>query len=370
MKKTISALLALALLSAPVAFADIIPEGEKYVDSCAYFNNTADFLDEFGIFTQEYTVNDEATPYDRLIANECFSKSYKFDTFEVYGVGIDSLPDVFDNDTIDLREFEGAYKTNIYPTNGAFLEEETSPIDRYEYEYKILGMDYENKILNIEFAGTHVYYTDGRDPDFFFEETDEVTYVFSDVSSDSTYYNALTYLKEQGIVNGYSDGSFKPYNKINRAEFTKIIVESTTADSDIEGCLAYYANQTNAPAKIFSDVIAYFGTSPVTAWYVKYVCVAEDKNYVNGYPDGSFKPEQNINFAEAAKIITKTRGIPMDETTPWYKVYVEQLDQRNAIPSTISSFGQEITRGEMAEMIFRLDNDIRDLPSNTYEYLK
>ncbi|MDX9971142.1 MAG: S-layer homology domain-containing protein [Candidatus Gracilibacteria bacterium] len=370
MKKTLLALLALATISAPTAFADIIPEGEKYVDSCAYFNNTEDFLDEFGIFTQEYSVTDEATPFDRLIANECFSKGYKFNTFEVYGIGIEYLPDVFDNDEIDLREFEGAYKTNIYPINGAFLEEETSPVDHYEYEYTILGMDYENKILNIEFAGTHTYYTDGREPTFFLEEEDEISFVFEDVDSNSSYYNALSYLKEEGIVNGYEDNTFKPYNKINRAEFTKIIVESTTEDTDIDNCLAYYANQTNAPAKIFSDVIAYFDETKSNDWFVKYVCVAKNKNYINGYPDGSFKPSQYINFVEAAKIIIKSRGIPMDETSTWYEVYVEQLDQGNAIPSTINSLGQDITRGEMAEMIFRLDNDIRDLPSNTFESLK
>jgi predicted DNA-binding antitoxin AbrB/MazE fold protein len=345
MKKTLFALLTIAVLSAPAAFADIIPEGEKYVDSCAYFNNTADFLDEFGIFTQEYSVNDEALPYDRLIANECFSKSYKFDTFEVYGVGIDSLPDVFDNDSIDLRDFESAYKTNIYPMNGSFLEEETSPVDHYEYEYTILGMDYENKVLNIEFAGTHTFYNDGSEPTFFLEDEgyESVQNVFTDVDSNSTYYNALNYLKEEGIVNGYEDGSFKPENKINRAEFTKILIEATTEDSEIAECTAYYANQTNAPAKIFSDVIAYFGGSMVSEWYVNYICVAKEKTFVNGYPDGSFKPSQYITFVEAAKIITKTRGIPMDEGEPWYQIYVEQLDNGNAIPTTILKFSQEIT---------------------------
>ena len=48
--------------------------------------------------------------------------------------------------------------------------------------------------------------------------------VFSDVSSDSQYYEAIEYLQENGIVEGYADGSFRPNQEVNRAEALKIIL--------------------------------------------------------------------------------------------------------------------------------------------------
>ncbi len=50
---------------------------------------------------------------------------------------------------------------------------------------------------------------------------------FTDVdSSIETYKEAISYLSENGIINGYEDGSFKPANLITRAEIIKIIVVS------------------------------------------------------------------------------------------------------------------------------------------------
>ena len=51
---------------------------------------------------------------------------------------------------------------------------------------------------------------------------------FSDVSVSTQYADAIKYAETNGIVSGYPDGSFKPLSRINRAEFTKIIVGATT----------------------------------------------------------------------------------------------------------------------------------------------
>jgi len=49
---------------------------------------------------------------------------------------------------------------------------------------------------------------------------------------------------------------------------------------------------------------------------------------------------------------------------------VKKLDSKKAIPLTIKSFGQELKRGEMAEMIYRLKNMVTNLPSVPYSDLK
>ncbi|MFA4891550.1 MAG: hypothetical protein WC604_04380, partial [Candidatus Gracilibacteria bacterium] len=54
---------------------------------------------------------------------------------------------------------------------------------------------------------------------------------------------------------------------------------------------------------------------------------------------------------------------------PWYKNYVTVLSENGAIPTSISGFGANLTRGEMAEIIYRLEADVKDKPSSTYTLL-
>ncbi len=109
------------------------------------------------------------------------------------------------------------------------------------------------------------------------ELTDDIT--------DTTYETAIIYLKNKKIVKGYDDGSFKPTQKINRAEFTKIIIE------------AAFPNQATGE-NCFSDI--------TNEWFAPYVCFAKEKGIVNGYENNTFNPSQNINFAEASKILVTT----------------------------------------------------------------
>ena len=174
---------------------------------------------------------------------------------------------------------------------------------------------------------------------------------FSDVPRTHPNYEAIEYIKAKNIVNGYSDGTFRPDAMVNRAEFTKIIIE------------AYYSGQASG-SNCFPDV--------GKEWFAKYVCFAKISNFVTGYPDGSFKPAESINFVEIAKILVNIKGLlvtpyPNPGFSPWYKPYVEKLAEVNAIPASITSFSQKVTRGEMAEMVYRLNASISNKPSTTYQ---
>lgn len=172
---------------------------------------------------------------------------------------------------------------------------------------------------------------------------------FSDVSSVRPDYEAISYLQTEKIVEGYPDGTFHPDAPINRAEFTKIITE------------AYYKGQARG-FNCFTDV--------GTEWFAKYVCFDKVLNIIAGYPDGSFRPANNINFAEIAKILVKIKGITvLPDAVTWYKPYVEKLAELKAVPTSIMSFGQKVTRGEMAEMVYRLRADVTNQPSKSYENL-
>jgi hypothetical protein len=177
----------------------------------------------------------------------------------------------------------------------------------------------------------------------------EATGAFLDVYSSHANFDAINFMEAEGIVDGYEDGTYKPNATINRAEFTKILIESKYTDTEIESCI--WNDQ-------FSDV-------GLAAWYAKYICVARNVGIVDGYTDGTYKPENMITFSEAAKIIVNTYGFETTDTGSgiWYQPFVEALELENAIPITITSVAKDITRGEMAEIIYRLLEGITDKES-------
>ncbi len=171
---------------------------------------------------------------------------------------------------------------------------------------------------------------------------------FNDVGYDNPYRVAISNLHFFDIIKGYEDGGFHPNEKINRAEFTKIVIGAVFESTEIDKCTG----------SSFSDI-------PVHQWFTPYICLASTKSIVSGYADKTFKPEQTITFAEAAKIIIKTFSISTMDENPWYKPFIMALELRRASPSSIVAVGSPITRGEMAEMIFRLRENIVDSENST-----
>jgi len=185
---------------------------------------------------------------------------------------------------------------------------------------------------------------------------------FSDVLPDHENYDAIMYVQSEGIVEGYADGDYRPNNNINRAEFTKIIIEAQFDEDTIENCIDQNS-QENWNYVFFPDV-------DEDDWFAKYICVAKIQNIIKGYPDGFYKPGNDINFVEASKIIVNTFGYSVGSDDVWYKPFVEKLGEKKAIPTTITAFSTNITRGEMAEMVYRLKADITTKESLNYEMIE
>jgi hypothetical protein len=177
---------------------------------------------------------------------------------------------------------------------------------------------------------------------------------FPDVSGVDPNYDAIEYVADKGIVQGYPNGNFEPNISINRAEFVKILVTTVYSESDISNC----------KEGSFTDV-------PADAWYAPYVCVAKKNHVVDGYDDKTFKAENSISFVEAAKILRNTMLaneliVPEKDYDEWYGIYVDALSQKKAIPVSIKGLDAYITRGEMAEMIYRLDAKLDMLTSLSF----
>lgn len=196
------------------------------------------------------------------------------------------------------------------------------------------------------------------------------TPIFTDVAQGSTYNDALSYLKSLGVVSGYADGSFKTGAHINRAEFTRIVVGAIRTSPDNGLCAETLANPDGSYKNLFTDIPVPKINAPL--WYFDDVCYAKSEHLINGYADGSFKPNEDINFSEAAKILTNGFQLFADSAANqiWYKIYVDVLAYQKAIPLTIKSFNQKITRGEMAEMVYRLKAGKTNLPSQSYATLQ
>jgi len=173
---------------------------------------------------------------------------------------------------------------------------------------------------------------------------------FSDVTEGVPSYSAVDYLKTNGIVEGYKDNTFRPNNTINRAEFMKIVISSI--------------NKTPSGTNCFKDVN--------DQWYAPYVCEGKTKGIVSGYKDGTFKPDQEISFSEASKIVVNALDVKKgtEDKDIWYKTYVTGLENKKAIPFSIHGFDQKITRAEMAEIVYRLKAGVTDKLSTSFDEIK
>lgn len=187
------------------------------------------------------------------------------------------------------------------------------------------------------------YYLTGVDFKIAYSDADRpqtnLESLFSDVNSKTQFANAIKFVKENGIVEGYPEGTYGPVKKINRAEFTKILIE------------AKFGNIAKNGKACFSDL-------KNNEWYVKYVCFAKEKNIISGYPDGTFKPAQDINVAEALKIVLETfyDNVP-SVNGEWFAKYINLAKKDQLyISENWKTVSQNMNRAEMAELIFRLKN--------------
>ncbi|MCD1147757.1 S-layer homology domain-containing protein [Peptoniphilus sp. KCTC 25270] len=115
---------------------------------------------------------------------------------------------------------------------------------------------------------------------------------YPDVAMDQWHYEAVGYMSEMNIVEGYQDGTFQPNAPITRAEF------ATMASRFDELAKTGGAN--------FIDV-------ENNHWALAYINSAATKGWVNGYPDGTFKPNQSITRAEVVTVTNRMLNRKADE---------------------------------------------------------
>jgi flagellar hook assembly protein FlgD len=115
---------------------------------------------------------------------------------------------------------------------------------------------------------------------------------FTDVNSDNPYCKAIELMKVKGIFDGYSDGTFRLYEPINRAETTKVVLLA----------IGYSLMSDDGTNLGFWDVVK-------KAWYMTYLRTGKAHGIIRGYPDGSFRPGITPNRVELLKIFLEGTGV-------------------------------------------------------------
>jgi len=169
---------------------------------------------------------------------------------------------------------------------------------------------------------------------------------FPDVPSDYWAQKPIEYLATINIMDGYSDGMFKPTKQITRGEMAVLLVK----------------------AKGFSvgqEIKVKFSDVSLQSYEAPYVSLAVERKYIEGFPDGAFEPEQRITRAEAASIMARFCGL-YQKPKLQQKPYVDVKTDHWAAPAIAATkelglfeyiggkaFGPNLylTRAEAAEMI-------------------
>jgi len=119
-----------------------------------------------------------------------------------------------------------------------------------------------------------------------------VSAAFSDVPASHQYYDAITNLSAEGILNGFEDGSFKPGEPVTRAQFTKIICYALSV-----GDLTYSEEERS----IFTDLAP-------EHWAANNIVTAYKQGIINGMGDGTFAPEAGVQYEQAVKMVVCALG--------------------------------------------------------------
>ena len=179
--------------------------------------------------------------------------------------------------------------------------------------------------------------------------------VKADEKINEDYAEAVAVLNGMGVFKGYEDGSFKPENKITRAEVATIIYRIYTKDvakNDKSGLYASYNK--------FTDMAG-------AGWAAGYIGYCSNAELVKGYPNGTFQPSGNITGYEVLAMILRAVGYDKNgEFTgaDWalnVAKYAEQLHILDNVAKT-TNLGAPATRELVSEILFRAIN----VPMVTY----
>lgn len=156
---------------------------------------------------------------------------------------------------------------------------------------------------------------------------------FSDVDEDSEYADAFQLLKDLGIFEGYGDGTVGPNDPLTREQFAVVVVRALGA--------------TNAARNLSNFVTHFADDAQISDWARGAVAYASAR-IIQGYPDGTFRPQANVTYAEAFTMLLRALGLDQAIQGPWPVAVISVAHEIGLSEGISGAANAPITRGDMA----------------------
>ncbi|MBQ7792805.1 MAG: S-layer homology domain-containing protein, partial [Clostridia bacterium] len=136
-------------------------------------------------------------------------------------------------------------------------------------------------------------------------------------------------------ITGYPDGTFQPDKEVTRAEMAALITRMFNLSSSAV---------TQPP---FSDV-------EVDYWAAANIVAAKNMNIINGFPDGTFRPQDNVTYEQAVKMIVcaLNYGTAAEALGGYPGGYITQASKLNILQKAAYGNDKPAPRGIIAQLLF------------------
>ena len=177
------------------------------------------------------------------------------------------------------------------------------------------------------------------------------------VSAQESTANLQNLMKDLKIMQGDEAGNFNLGALVTRAEFAKIAVAASEYRNSVSGV------SFTSP---FHDV-------PFTYWGASYIRCAANNGYIKGYPDSTFRPEENVTLEEGVTIVLKLLGYKDDYfDMSWPDGQMKAAVDFELLTGVSAALGQPLTRGDVMQLIYNaLTTNMKDKQSallNSFGY--
>lgn len=168
---------------------------------------------------------------------------------------------------------------------------------------------------------------------------------FSDVSDESSYYEAVNVLSAFGIINGYEDGTFGPDKDVTRAEFSAMLMRAMASSG---------MGSSDPSGTPFTDL-------EDASWAISDIRTAYDLKIINGMTPTTFEPNNNVTYEQALKMIVCALNYgssaesvqeAVSSTQPWYYGYMQTAYSLKLTDGITVATEQPAKRWEIARMIY------------------
>lgn len=169
-----------------------------------------------------------------------------------------------------------------------------------------------------------------------------VVYATENAQNFNINDNVTDIIKLCEIATGDQDGNMNYEKLVTRAEFIKMAVMASNQKDNVL--------ETNLNTSMFPDV-------KNTHWAAGYVNVGVKSGIINGYLDGTFKPDNKVRLEEAATIVLKMLGYTFEDFTGSYpKGQISMYENQDLNVNISAKTGEYMTRNDCFNLFYNLLN--------------